>query len=276
MTTPGMDEVLDALRATTGVGAELALQEFAHRAFDTERKEDGSPVTSADVEVEERMLARLAELAPGIPAVGEESVHGLGGDTPGEYIAIDPIDGTSNFVRGVPFFAITAVYVESGRAMVGVVVDPIHDRSYWAVRGGGAFRDGTRLRLPAEATARSLGRATVALAAESLPRHLKGQFLPRIAGRVSRVQALRAVALETVGLAAGWSDAAIFNNIAVWDIAAASLILEEAGGAWSRLDAGERDFTTFHHHYSFVGAARPDLLEEVMALIQRHTPSATG
>lgn len=262
-----MNEILDVLRDATGVGAELALMEFADRRFDTDRKDDGSPVTSADLRVEERMLARLAELAPGVTVIGEESINERG-EPPHEYIAIDPIDGTSNFVRRVPFFAITAVYIQSGRAMVGVVADPIHDQSYWAVRGGGAYRNATRLRLPAAETATSLRRATVALSAESLPRRLRDEFLPAIANRANRIQALRAVALETVGLAAGWSDAAIFNNIAVWDIAAASLILEEAGGAWRGLGRDDAaSFTAFHHNYSFVGAAHRHLLEEVCALI---------
>lgn len=258
-------EMLNALRAGLGSGAALARRRFLEEAHTVRRKEDGSPVTAVDVEVEKAIMSELVDSVAGIPLLGEESAA-KAPDRLDTYVAIDPIDGTSNFMRGVPFFGMTAVYVEDGQAQAGVVLDPAHEREYWATRGGGAYLNGEPLRPSARQT--KLSRATVASAPDSLPTGLQREFLPELARRVHRLQAIRSVALEICGLAAGWIDAALFNGVAVWDFGAAALIVEEAGGRWTELDGSRPDLARVGARYSFFGTIDSGLYDEITALMR--------
>lgn len=258
-------EILDALRAALASGAAVARRRFQEETHAVRRKEDGSPVTGVDVEVEEAMMTRLVDSLSDIPLLGEESAHEAP-DRLDRYVAVDPIDGTSNFLRGVPFFGMTALYVEDGQPRVGVVLDPVHEREYWAIHGGGAHLNGERLRATARQT--NLSRATVALSPDSLPKRLQGEFLSALAGRVHRLQAIRSVALEICGLAAGWIDAALFDGLAVWDFGAAALILEEAGGRWTGLDGTRPDLTDLGGRHSFFGSIGSGLYDEIRRLMR--------
>ncbi len=82
------------------------------------------------------------------------------------------------------------------------------------------------------------------------------------------MQALRSVALEIVGLACGWIDAAVFNRVAVWDVAAASLVMEEAGGRWTGFDGSQPQLSDRGRRYSFLGASGPELHGDILALVQ--------
>lgn len=262
-----LTEIIAALEHAGAEGAELALSLFATSGLGVRLKDDGSPVTRADVQVEERIKERLAELLPGVPVVGEETGDkSIPGD--GEFISVDPIDGTSNFLRGTPFFAVTLAYLTGGWPLAGVVIDPVHNATYTAVRGAGAQRDGRPLKLERGSRARTLERATVSVPAESLPRHLREHLLGRLAGRINRMQNLRSVALELAGLAAGWIDATIFSRISVWDVAAACLIVEEAGGMWTAIDGTKPPFADPGRRYSVLAASNPELHAELRALIE--------
>jgi myo-inositol-1(or 4)-monophosphatase len=257
--------VLAALERAGRAGAELAMDMFRGARLDPRRKWDGSPVTLADVEVEKLIKADLEARFPDLPIVGEETSDDLEVDG-GEYIAVDPIDGTSNYLRGTPFFAVTLAYLQDGWPLAGVVIDPVHKVTYSAVRGGGAERNGEPLAL-SEEKPRSLRRATVSLPGESLPRRLQERFLGRIAARLHRMQSLRAVALELAGLAAGWIDATVFGSISVWDVAAGCLIVEEAGGVWTAIDGMKIPFSDSHGRYSILAACSLELHSEIRSLI---------
>lgn len=239
---------------------------FTGTRLDPRRKRDGSPVTQADVQVEELIKTELEGRFPGLPIVGEETSSELDVDD-GEYIAVDPIDGTSNYLRGTPFFAVTLAYLQGGWPVAGVVIDPVHQVTYSATRGGGATRNGEPLAF-SEENVRSLRRATVSLPGESLPRQLRERFLGRIAGRLNRMQSLRSVALELAGLAAGWIDAAVFGSISVWDVAAGCLIVEEAGGVWTAIDGRKVPFGDSGSRYSILAASSPELHGEILSLIE--------
>lgn len=264
MTPASTEAILAALREGVTAGADLARQAFHDREFEVEIKDDGTPVTSADVAVERAMRARLAARTPDIALVGEESggseqVHDE------RYIAIDPIDGTSNFLRGVPFFGVTAAYIEAGAVVAGAVADPIHGDTFWAARGQGAYRNGRRLHV--SGGARTLAGATVVMATEILPSRLRGAFLQEVLSRVARHQAIRSVALEVTGMAAGWSDAILFSNVAVWDFAAAALVLEEAGGRWSDFEGHRPDLGHPGTRCALLACRDPHLHGEILSLM---------
>jgi myo-inositol-1(or 4)-monophosphatase len=261
--------VLVALEQAGHAGADLAMDMFSGTSLDPRRKRDGSPVTRADVSVEELIKSDLEARFPDLPIVGEETSDDLEVDGD-EYIAVDPIDGTSNYLRGTPFFAVTLAYLQEGWPVAGVVIDPVHEVTYCAARGSGATSNGEPLALSGE-KARSLRHATVSLPGESLPRHLRERFLGRIAGRLNRMQSLRSVALELAGLAAGWLDAVVFGSVSVWDVAAGCLIVEEAGGVWTAIDGTQVPFGDSRARYSVLAACSPELHAEILSLIEVST-----
>jgi len=110
-------------------------------------KEDGTPVTDMDVEIEKALQAEMAQRFPGVLVFGEES--GYSEDLPDECWLVDPIDGTKSFISGVPSFTSMAVLMRSGEAVASVIYNPTHDDMYVARQGHGAFKNGQRLDLGA-------------------------------------------------------------------------------------------------------------------------------
>lgn len=263
MADPDLKRIVGALTAAAESGARVAREAFVSRSFETEIKKDGTPVTSADVQVERRIRDSLEERLPGIVVVGEE-IGSAPDPLPDRYIALDPIDGTSNFLRGVPFFGVSAAFIADGTAMAGVVVDPMHETTYQAVRGGGAYRDGSRL--PELTAGARLEGSTVAISTELLPPRLRHELLEELLRRIDRHQAIRSITLEVTGVAVGWADAAIFNRAAIWDFAAAALVLEEVGGVWSDFEGRRPELTDPETRMGFLGAANAELHAEILAL----------
>jgi myo-inositol-1(or 4)-monophosphatase len=224
-----------AIRRALLAGGRHARYAFHSRDFRLDWKEDGSPVTSADVEVERIVASILAEELPEIRVVGEET-DGAGGwaardDAP--VLAVDPIDGTTNFVRGLPFFSVTCVYLEGRGARVGGVYDPVHDDYFHAWTAGGAWRNDRRI---TPASTREIERAEVCLPLDTLPDEWRARATERLLPRIHKLRAQRSAALEICGVACGRLDGALHGKVAVWDAAAAALILQEAGGAWAPID----------------------------------------
>jgi myo-inositol-1(or 4)-monophosphatase len=108
-------------------------------------KQDGSPLTDADIEVEKRVQAALAERFPGLPVFGEET--GYGDDLPDAFWLIDPIDGTKSFIENVPSFTNMAVLIADGEALASVIYNISTDDMYTAEKGKGAYKNGARLNL---------------------------------------------------------------------------------------------------------------------------------
>lgn len=223
------------MRRALLAGGRHARYAFRSRDFRLDWKEDGSPVTSADVLVERIVGSVLAEERPGVPVVGEES-NGVGGVAAREdgapAFAVDPIDGTTNFVRGVPFFSVTCVYLEGGAPRAGAVYDPVHDDYFHAWAGGGAWWNDRRIE---PSRVREIERAEISLPLDALPGEWRARATERLLPRVYKMRVLRSSALEICGVACGRLDAALHGEVAIWDAAAAALILQEAGGVWAPL-----------------------------------------
>lgn len=101
---------------------------------------DGSPVTETDKEIELAVQAEMAKQFPELPVYGEET--GYGGDMPAVFYLIDPIDGTTSFIKNIPAFTSMAVLIANGEAVAALIYNPSTDTQYTAVRGGGAFKNG--------------------------------------------------------------------------------------------------------------------------------------
>ena len=145
-----LDQVIAAARA---VGREEVMPRYLKVAH--QRKVDGSLLTEADLAAQGALFERLRAIAP-YPMMGEEMseaeqhrIWDATGETGGEgwFWCVDPIDGTSNFVNGLPFFAVSVALLHNGRAVLGVVYDPHADEAFYAREGGGAWMNGDALPL---------------------------------------------------------------------------------------------------------------------------------
>ncbi|MET9882635.1 inositol monophosphatase family protein [Streptomyces sp. NPDC006430] len=197
-------------------------------------KEDGSLVTEADLATEERVREVLAELAPGERVMGEE--FGGSGGNDGHWI-VDPVDGTENFRRGVPVWGVLIAWSAGGQVTDAVIAAPALGRSWSASRGRGAHDgDGRRLRV-----------STVADRAEASfsfggAHEYEPAAMARLGAFASGFRTAWGIGnfYGHVLVAEGAADGALSVGTSVWDVAAPSLIVEEAGGSWSDLDAGLR------------------------------------
>ncbi len=204
-------------------GAEVALRHL-RRGVEAARKPDGSPVTAADREAEQAIVEVLRAAFPGHGVLGEE--FGARGPTEARFI-IDPIDGTRNFIRGIPFWAVLIALEERGEVTAGLVHQPSTGDLYWARRGQGAFRNGERLRVSAIA---ALEDATLVHATlKILRRNGYWDGFMRLVDATDRQRGFGDFLCYTV-VAEGKAELAVAVNVKPWDLASAKILVEEAGG----------------------------------------------
>jgi histidinol-phosphatase len=194
-----------------------------------ETKPDLSPVTEADRAVEQVLRKRIAEERPGHSVVGEE----FGADDPGDARWIlDPIDGTKNYLRGLPVWATLIALEREGRVEVGVVSAPALARRWWAARGDGAFVNGRRIRVSKVA---DLSDAVLSYASlTSWEQHGLGEQFLTLARSCWRTRGFGDFWSHML-VAEGAADLAVEPEVELWDLAAPQVIVEEAGGRFTDL-----------------------------------------
>jgi histidinol-phosphatase len=230
--TDGRDDLMLALALADQADA-LTLPRFGALDLRVDTKPDLTPVTDADKSVEAGVRETLAAERPGDLVLGEE--YGGTAVFSGRQWVIDPIDGTKNFVRGVPVWATLIALLQDGVPVVGVVSAPALQRRWWAALGAGAFAEA------AGALTRRLSVSSVSeLAAASLSFSSlsgwvdRGRFLD-LTDAVWRVRAYGDF-LSYCLVAEGAVDIAAEPEVSVWDLAALDILVREAGGAFSSLD----------------------------------------
>ena len=185
--------------------------------------------TQADLDAEAATMRIIREACPEARFVSEESnsVYKDYGDAPTWYI--DPLDGTTNFARGLSTFSVSVAMGVRGQVQCGVVYEPLLDQLFWAERGQGAYLNDRRLHVS------SRGALIESLVLLDWPRRqdMRGtcaEFLSRVAMRVDAVRSRGSAAIAICNVAAGWADAYFQYTLGPWDVAAGVLIAEEAGG----------------------------------------------
>ena len=190
-------------------------------------------ITEVDVEIERLVLARLGAAFPGDGFIAEEG----GGAEADSLWVIDPIDGTANFARGIPHFCVSIAHVSHGVPDIGVIYDPVADEMFAAMRGHGAWLNGARMSVSATSDIRS---ANVEIGWNM--RSGMDSFL-RVVQNVVATGAgmLRAGsgALGVAYVAAGRLDGYCETHINAWDVLAAIVLVQEAGGVCSDFLAGD-------------------------------------
>jgi len=215
----------------------VALDYWQQRAqLVVELKGPGDFVSLADREVEALIRREIAAAFPDDAFLGEETAAQFGAAPLSDVDrcwVVDPIDGTHNFLRGIPYWNVAIAYVERGRAAIGVVVDPPHGELYHATRGGGAWCEtagGQSTRLHAAATA-ALAGAYVALGHHD--RSFTADYFAIRRCMMEAGVAMRnfgSAALQLAHVAAGRLDGFVELELSVWDAIGGLAIVDEAGG----------------------------------------------
>lgn len=220
------------LNAVIAAVKEVAKQEIMPRYLKVQRhcKSDGSLCTEADVATQEALLRKLQKIYPG-KIVSEEMSAEQQNDqwNSGDegLWCIDPIDGTTNFVNGIPYFAVSVALMNRGRSVLGVVYDPVADEMFYAEKGKGAFLNDVQLPIK-EYIPTVLDDAIASVDLKRLNRKLAARI--STTPPCSSQRNFGACALEWCFTAAGRFDLYLHGGQNLWDYAAGCLILEEAGG----------------------------------------------
>jgi myo-inositol-1(or 4)-monophosphatase len=224
-------------------------------------------VTAADRRAEEILHEELLKARPGYGFLGEEGGERPGADKTHVWI-VDPLDGTSNFLHGIPQFCISVALQRDGAVVAGVIYNPVIDELFTAERGKGAFLNDQRLRVAAR---RRLADAIVACA---LPHYGRGDlaiFQKEFCAVQQKVAGLRrfgSAALDLAWIAAGRLDGYWERDLSPWDMAAGLLLVREAGGFVSDLDGNEAMLSKGH-----ILAGNDVIHRELLSLLK---PAAQG
>jgi histidinol-phosphatase len=221
---------LDAALAAASEAAAIIRGHYAG-AISARAKADGSPVTDADIAAEQAIRALVASRFPGDGFYGEETAAER---MDAEHLwLVDPIDGTKSFVRGYPMFSTQIAVMQRGRLELGVSTAPVYGETAWAERGGGAFLGGERLSVSRIARLEEATLSTGNL--RSLAAGPRWAAFGRLVARLDRIRGFGDF-LHYHLLAAGRIDAVLESDINILDIAALTVIVEEAGGRVTDLE----------------------------------------
>jgi myo-inositol-1(or 4)-monophosphatase len=201
-------------------------------------KGPGDYVSQADRKAEETIFTELSKARPGYSFLMEERGTVEGSDDQHRWI-VDPLDGTTNFLHGIPLFAISIALERQGQIVAGVVYNPAMDELYTAERGGGAFMNDRRLRVAART---KLSDAVIGCGLPHLGRGHHGNFLVElrnVMGEAAGVRRFGSASLDLCYLAAGRMDGFWETGLSAWDIAAGILMIREAGGFVSDMDGSQ-------------------------------------
>jgi myo-inositol-1(or 4)-monophosphatase len=258
-----LDHLAEVARSAVRLGNELIKNTRPHTVTE---KTDRDTFTEVDVQIEHEVRAYLAEATPEIGFVGEEEGRSdTNADSP--YVwGLDPIDGTANFVHGVPLSGCSLALIQGNRTVIGVISLPYLDLHYSAVLGGGAFVNGKKLE--ASKTA-ELSKSIVAIGDYALGDDAAEKNRQRIAltaelaARVERVRMFGSAAHDLAWLAEGRVDGAVVMSNKTLDLAAGILIAREAGALVMDSSGDEHTMDSAN-----TIAAAPGIADELLSLVQ--------
>lgn len=220
-------------------------------------KSDGSIVTEADLAMQHRMIDVLQQRGPQIPVLGEEMTPEqqqqlLDNSEEGLWL-LDPLDGTSNYAAGIPYFCVSLALMRKGEVELAIIYDPLRDETFSAEKGKGAWFDDDVLVAPKASRPLKQGIALIDL------KRLTPELAAKVASQppYSSQRNLGSGALDWCYVATGRVDVYLHGGQKLWDYAAGQLILAEAGGYSSTLQ-GERVLVNRLGQRSVVAAADGD------------------
>ena len=219
----------------TGLVEEIAEKELASNFKNAAHtwKLDGSPVTEMDAKVQLVLEDALPKIISA-PVLGEEmpqaKQEAIWKQRDAGIWCVDPIDGTTNFINGIPYFAISISFIRGSESIIGLVFNPMSKENYYAEKGGGAYLDGARLRKGSNGRSQ-LSECVASVDLKRLPHSLRSRLTS--APPYASQRNFGAASLEWCHVASGLFDLYIHGSQKIWDLAAGSLVLSESGGIMS-------------------------------------------
>lgn len=223
------------LKAARKAGRSLSKDFREVENLQSSMKGAGDFVSRADIEAERILKEELIGARPNYGWLGEEG-GGEDGKDPTRRWVVDPLDGTTNFLHGLPHWAVSIALEHKGQIVAGVIYDPVKDEMFFSEKGQGAWMNDRRLRVS------SRSRMIEAIFATGLPFAGHGDLpatlreLARLLPACAGVRRWGAAALDLAYVAAGRYDGFWERNLNLWDIAAGTLIVREAGGLLEAID----------------------------------------
>ncbi len=261
-----------ALRAARSAGEIILRSMDRFETLSISEKDSKDYVTNIDKAAENSIIETISKAYPEHGFYAEESGSASGQGEGAEYQwIIDPLDGTTNFIHGVPHFAISIACKFRGRLEHAVVYDPIRQEEFLASRGRGAMLNGRRIRV----TKRN--NLTHALIATGFPfrdgqmEHMDNylQMFKSLASQSAGIRRAGAASLDLAYVAAGRYDGFWEYGLSEWDMAAGALLIQEAGGLISDFTGGHQFLEKGH-----VVAGNPKCFKAILTTIQPHVPSS--
>lgn len=233
-----LSPALNVVVAAVQKAGRRLLRDFAEvEQLQVQQKAHGDFVSQADLRAEETLRTELSRARPNFAFLMEES--GSSGQADWEWRwVVDPLDGTTNFLHGVPHFCISVGLEREGQIVAGVIYDPIKDEMFVAERGQGAYLNNRRIRV---ATRSHMADAVVSCGLPHFGRPAHPRFLLELTSVMAVSAGMRrfgAAALDLAYVAAGRSDIYWERDLNSWDIAAGMCIVREAGGTVSDCEGG--------------------------------------
>lgn len=225
---PEAAELLDLARAAARRAGRLARQMRVEGELGVSTKSTATDVvTAADRAVERQVIGELRAHRPHDAVVGEESGAIEGGGSRVRWI-LDPIDGTVNYLYGIPVYAVSLAAEVDGVVVAGVVRNPVTGDEWTAIRGGGAYRDGRRL---AGSQVTELGQALLGtgFGYDAARRAHQARVVAELLPRVRDIRRMGSAAIDLCLVAEGVLDVVYEKGLNVWDYAAGALVAEESG-----------------------------------------------
>ncbi|MGV6806700.1 MAG: inositol monophosphatase family protein [bacterium] len=255
-----------ALRAARKAGEKIAHAVDRRDLIKIDKKQQNDFVTEIDRASEKEVIYHLTKAYPDHGILGEES--GLSGNPESDYQwIIDPLDGTTNFIHGMPHFAVSIGCTFKGKLEHAVVYDPMRREEFTASRGRGAYLNGNRIRVSGhqgmDGAVFATGIPFSSPSIDEMDAYLK--CLQELASQSSGIRRFGVASLDLAYLAAGRFDGFWEMYLKPWDIAAGLLLVKEAGGLVSDFQGNDTSLKSGH-----VVAATPKLFKPTLQVVKKH------
>lgn len=255
-----LDELMSLARAVAQSAGALLRDERPRELEVSAKSSPTDVVTQMDRAAEEHLIARILDARPDDGILGEEGGSRAGASSV-RWI-VDPLDGTTNYLYGIPLWSVSVGVEVDGEIVAGAVCAPELGTTYLARRGGGAWEESRRGLAPLRASlATDLSQALLStgFGYDSEQRRRQAESLVSVAPRVRDVRRLGSAAIDLCWVAAGLTDAYVESRLNPWDVAAGALIAREAGA----VVIGDEDPV----HAPFVLASAPGIADELVSLL---------
>ena len=223
-----------------------------------------SIVTAADLRSQQEIIRTIRRAFPHDLIVGEEGSDGRSTSASRWYV--DPLDGTTNYANGLPFYCISIAYCDEDGIAAGVIYEPVRNEMFTAVRDGGAMLNGTPITVSANTELRSSVLSTQVQSDDATVLERYASRLRTFLGVARAVRSLGAPALALAYVACGRLDAFFEADVSPWDTLAGTLLVEEAGGRTTTFDGLKRST----HQKANILATNGRLHDQITARLASH------